>query len=89
MTVSTPAVELRGLSKSFGPVHAVRDLDLTVAPGEIVAMLGPNGAGKSTTNEFILGLVKRLDGGDRRPGVPQRGDRAQPPLRRDGQARGR
>jgi ABC-2 type transport system ATP-binding protein len=46
------------LSKSYGDVHAVRGLDLTIAPGEIVAMLGPNGAGKSTTNELILGMIK-------------------------------
>jgi ABC-2 type transport system ATP-binding protein len=55
---STPAaIEIHALTKSFGPVRAVHDLDLTVASGEIIAMLGPNGAGKSTTNEMILGLV--------------------------------
>jgi ABC-2 type transport system ATP-binding protein len=56
--VAVPAVALSGLTKSFGDVHAVRGLDLTIAPGEIVAMLGPNGAGKSTTNEMILGLTR-------------------------------
>ncbi len=52
------AVRLSGLTKSFAGVHAVRGLDLTVAPGEIVAFLGPNGAGKSTTNEMILGMTQ-------------------------------
>ena len=47
-----------GLSKSYGDVHAVRGVDLTIAPGEIVAVLGPNGAGKSTTTELILGLIR-------------------------------
>ncbi len=56
---STPdAIQIRGLSKSYRTVRALRDLDLTVAPGEIVAILGPNGAGKSTTNEMILGLAE-------------------------------
>ena len=57
MTTSTSALEVRGLSKSYGRVHAVRDVDLSVSAGEIVAVLGPNGAGKSTLNELILGLV--------------------------------
>ena len=52
------AVELRGLNKSFGHVPAVRDLDLDIATGEIVAVLGPNGAGKSTTTEMILGITQ-------------------------------
>ena len=54
---SRSAVGLRGLTKSFGSVAAVRDLDLDIAAGEIVAVLGPNGAGKSTTTEMILGIT--------------------------------
>ena len=55
---STPvaAVEARALTKSFGGVHAVTGVDLTVRPGEIVAFLGPNGAGKTTTIDMMLGL---------------------------------
>lgn len=55
-TASVPAVHAAGLHKSFGKVHAVRGLDLTVQPGEVVAFLGPNGAGKTTAIDMILGL---------------------------------
>src|SRR5829696_2202395 len=51
-----PAVSLVGVTKDFGDVHAVRGVDLTIEPGEIVAFLGPNGAGKTTTIDMILGL---------------------------------
>jgi len=60
---AVPAVHLAGLHKSFGKVHAVRGLDLTVQQGEVVAFLGPNGAGKTTTIDMILGL-STPDGGD-------------------------
>jgi len=57
---STPVagIAIAGLTKSFGAVHAVRGIDLTVAAGEIVALLGPNGAGKSTTIDMLLGLAE-------------------------------
>jgi ABC-2 type transport system ATP-binding protein len=66
----TPAVEVRGLVKSFGAVRALDGLDLTVAPGQVVGFLGPNGSGKSTTIRVLLGLLRadagtvRLLGGD-------------------------
>jgi ABC-2 type transport system ATP-binding protein len=69
MTVAN-AVEVRGLAKRFGDVHAVDGLDLTVAPGEVAGFLGPNGAGKTTTLRVLLGLLRadagtvRLLGGD-------------------------
>ena len=50
------AIELSGVRKSFGPVEAVKGIDLSVASGEIVAFLGPNGAGKTSTIDVILGL---------------------------------
>ena len=55
---AAPAVRVRGLRKTFGPVVAVDSLDLTVAPGEVVAFLGPNGAGKSTTLDVVLGFTR-------------------------------
>jgi ABC-2 type transport system ATP-binding protein len=57
-TDTVAAIELSGLTKSFGSVHAVRGIDLTVRPGEIVAFLGPNGAGKTTTIDMMLGLSR-------------------------------
>src|SRR5206468_3665004 len=61
MTVA-PAVEIAGLTKSFGSVRALDGLDLTVPTGEVVGFLGPNGSGKSTTIRVLLGLL-RADGG--------------------------
>ncbi|MEU5964336.1 ABC transporter ATP-binding protein [Micromonospora parva] len=58
MTSTHPAVELDGLSKSFGAVTAVDGLSLRVQPGEVVAFLGPNGAGKTTTIDMLLGLSR-------------------------------
>ncbi|HYN56536.1 MAG TPA: ABC transporter ATP-binding protein [Motilibacterales bacterium] len=50
-------VEVGGLSKRFGPVHAVDGLSFTVAPGRVTGFLGPNGAGKTTTLRMLLGLA--------------------------------
>jgi ABC-2 type transport system ATP-binding protein len=58
LPTASAGIELRGLEKSFGSVHAVRGVDLAVAPGETVALLGPNGAGKSTTIDMLLGLTE-------------------------------
>ena len=51
-------VSLRGVSKSFGEVDAVRDLDLRISDGEFVVLLGPTGAGKTTTLRLAAGLEK-------------------------------
>jgi ABC-2 type transport system ATP-binding protein len=53
------AVRVRSLSKTYGKVQAVRDVDLDVGYGEVFAILGPNGAGKSTTIEILEGHRKR------------------------------
>ncbi len=53
----TSAIELNGLTKSFGEVLAVDDLSAVARPGEVTALLGPNGAGKTTTLRMLLGLV--------------------------------
>jgi ABC-2 type transport system ATP-binding protein len=55
-------IEVEGLTKSYGPVAAVRDLTFRVDEGEVVAVLGPNGAGKTTTVEILEGFRHR-DGG--------------------------
>ena len=55
-------VEAERLSKSFGPVRALRDVSFTVEEGEVLGFLGPNGAGKTTTIRILLGLL-RCDGG--------------------------
>ena len=57
-----PVVELRGLGKKFGAFTAVRDLDLTVGSGEILALLGPNGAGKTTTIRMLMGILQPTSG---------------------------
>jgi ABC-2 type transport system ATP-binding protein len=51
-------IEVRGLTKRFGPVLAVDQLSFTVEPGEVVGFLGANGAGKTTTLRMLLGLVR-------------------------------
>jgi ABC-2 type transport system ATP-binding protein len=56
------AVDLKGVRKHFGHVQAVRDVDVSIASGEIVAMLGPNGAGKTSTIDIILGLSQQTSG---------------------------
>lgn len=61
---------LSGLSKSFGAVRAVRSIDLTIAPGEMVALLGPNGAGKTTTIDMMLGLTRPDSGSISLFGMP-------------------
>ena len=57
-----PCLELRGLSKTFGGLQAVRDLNLVVAPGERKGILGPNGAGKTTLFNLITGVFPPSSG---------------------------
>ena len=56
---STPAIAVSGLSKSFGSLKALRQVNFTVGRGEIFAYLGPNGAGKTTTIRILSGLLHR------------------------------
>jgi ABC-2 type transport system ATP-binding protein len=57
-----PALDISGVTKQFGGVTALQDLDLSVADGEVFGFLGPNGAGKSTTINVVLDYVKPTDG---------------------------
>ena len=60
--LTSPAIEVRGLRKSYGTVEAVRGIDLQVSKGEVFALLGPNGAGKTTTVEILEGHRDRTSG---------------------------
>ena len=66
------AVELDGVSRSFGPVRAVRDLSLEVRRGELMAVLGPSGCGKTTLLRLIAGF-ERPDAGSITVGDTTRG----------------
>jgi ABC-2 type transport system ATP-binding protein len=67
-----PAIEIRGLTKQYGPVRAVDDLTFAIATGAVVGFLGPNGAGKTTTLRMLLGLVAPTAGEATILGVPYR-----------------
>ena len=58
----TGTLHARDLHKRYGPVEAVRDVHIAVAPGEIVGLLGPNGAGKTTTFNMIVGRIRPTSG---------------------------
>jgi ABC-2 type transport system ATP-binding protein len=59
---AAPVLELRGVTKRFGDVEALRGVDLEVRRGEVVAILGPNGAGKTTAISILLGLRRPTEG---------------------------
>ena len=61
--VSTPILSLRGVNKSFGPVHVLKNVDLDIYSGQVTALVGDNGAGKSTLIKCIAGIYSP-DGGD-------------------------
>jgi ABC-type multidrug transport system ATPase subunit len=71
----TPLVETSGLGKRYGPITAVKDLNISVRRGEVYGFLGPNGAGKTTTLRMLLGLIEPSAGVakvlDQEPGSPQ------------------
>ncbi|WP_190127412.1 ATP-binding cassette domain-containing protein [Streptomyces mashuensis] len=59
---ATPVLALRGISKRFGAVQALTDVELEIRPGEVVALVGDNGAGKSTLVKTIAGVAPADDG---------------------------
>ncbi len=73
-SVSTPAIDLHEVAKSYGKTTALEGLSLTVGRGELVGLLGPNGAGKTTTIKLLLGLVRPSAGSGQVLGAPL-GDR--------------
>ncbi|MBD3663974.1 ABC transporter ATP-binding protein [Sulfitobacter sp. TSTF-M16] len=58
MTSTAPAIELKGISKAFGPVQANKDISIRVMPGTIHGIIGENGAGKSTLMSILYGFYK-------------------------------
>ena len=71
----TDAIDVRGLNKSFGDKHVVRDVSIRVGEGRITGFLGPNGAGKTTTLRLLCGLLTPDSGegevlGTRQSGAP-------------------
>jgi branched-chain amino acid transport system ATP-binding protein len=70
MTVSlAPRLDVREITSGYGPVTVLRDVSISVAPGEIVAILGANGAGKSTLLKTIVGLLRPSSGSIEANGV--------------------
>ena len=65
-----PILEVSGLCKSFGPVEALRGVDLTLHAGEVLAVVGDNGAGKSTLIKHLSGVYRRDAGEIRMAGRP-------------------
>ena len=61
-SMAAPVLEARGISKHFGPVQALRDVNFAVFPGEVVALIGDNGAGKSTLINVLTGVLPHETG---------------------------
>ena len=60
--MGNPAIEITGLTKSYGDVQALSGVDISINKGEFFGLLGPNGAGKTTTINILTGLVFRENG---------------------------
>jgi D-xylose transport system ATP-binding protein len=63
MATTAPTLELRGITKAFGSVQALDDVDFEVRPGEVMALVGDNGAGKSTLIKCVAGIYP-IDAGE-------------------------
>jgi D-xylose transport system ATP-binding protein len=62
-TMAEPILQIKGLNKTFGPVHVLHDVDFTVRAGEVTALVGDNGAGKSTLVKCVAGIY-HVDSGE-------------------------
>ena len=71
--MSAPLLELRNVSRSFGGVHAIRDVSLTLQRGEVIGVIGPNGAGKTTLVNVITGVHPPSSGEILHEGTPIQG----------------
>ena len=60
--METPAIDIKGLTKSYGEVEALTGVNISIKKGEFFGLLGPNGAGKTTTINILTGLVFRENG---------------------------
>lgn len=74
MSDPVPVIALRGISKKYGSVTVLRDIDLTVMPGKVVVVIGPSGSGKSTLIRCMNGLVRPDEGTITTEGQPVRID---------------
>ena len=83
MTGDAPMIELRGVTKRFGAVEAVGDVDLAVGRGEFLAVLGPSGCGKTTMLRLVAGFEVPDAGEVRVDGHPVAGTDWVPPERRE------
>ena len=68
--MSTPAIELNGVTKRFGAKVAVNKVNLTVPQGQVYGLIGPNGAGKTTTFSMMCGFLHPTSGSLKVMGVP-------------------
>jgi len=62
MNDNKPVLEFRGVNVHYGPVHVLKDMDISIYPGELVCLLGGNASGKTTTLKAILGMVQPSSG---------------------------
>ena len=62
MSEGTPVLEFRGINIHYGPVHVLKDMDVSINAGELVCLLGGNASGKTTTLKTILGMVQPSSG---------------------------
>jgi branched-chain amino acid transport system ATP-binding protein len=70
VTSENPVLRLRGVTKRFGGVHALRDVSLSVAAGEVCGLIGPNGAGKTTLFDIVSGVQAPTSGTVELDGAP-------------------